>query len=119
MENNIKKQILYYNEHKDDLLKQYNHKYIVVSPELQVSSFDALSEGFTYGVENYGYGNFLLKDFTTPTQQVHIISPTITKEEFLTRVEHADALIDEGHFKEHEAAKQHFQSRKAQIAERL
>ena len=27
MENNIEKQILYYNEHKDDLLKQYNHKY--------------------------------------------------------------------------------------------
>ena len=54
MENNIQRQILYYNEHKDDLLKEYNKKYIVVSPELQVKSFDALSEGFTYGVENFG-----------------------------------------------------------------
>jgi len=79
MENNIQRQILYYNEHKDDLLKEYNKKYIVVSPELQVKSFDALSEGFTYGVENFGYGNFLLKDFTIPAQQVHIISPTIAR----------------------------------------
>jgi len=38
-------------------------------------------------------------------------STAITKEELLARVEHADARIDEGHYVEHEAAKQHFQSR--------
>ena len=38
----------------------------------------------------------------------------ITKEELLARVEHADALIDEGHYMEHEEAKKHFQSRMAQ-----
>ena len=36
------------------------------------------------------------------------------KEELLVRLEHADARIDEGHYVEHEVAKQHFQSRKAQ-----
>ena len=35
----------------------------------------------------------------------------ITKEELMARIEHADARIDEGHYVEHEAAKQHFQSR--------
>ena len=43
----------------------------------------------------------------------------ITKEELLMRVERADALIDEGLYMEHEAAKRHFQSRIAQIEERL
>ncbi|MBR0064820.1 MAG: hypothetical protein IJQ06_04395 [Paludibacteraceae bacterium] len=43
----------------------------------------------------------------------------ITKEELLACVEHADALIDEGYCMEHEAAKQHFQSRMAQKTERL
>ena len=51
-------------------------------------------------------------------RQYEEISP-ITKEDLLARVEHADDLIDEGHYKEHEAAKQHFQSRMAQKAEWL
>lgn len=41
-------------------------------------------------------------------------SSSISKEELLARLEHADARIDEGHYIEHEIAKQHFQSRKAQ-----
>ena len=50
-------------------------------------------------------------------RQYEEIAP-ITKDELLARVEHADALIDEGHYMEHEAAKQHFQSRMAQKAHR-
>ena len=51
-------------------------------------------------------------------RQYEEISP-ITKDELLARIEHADALIDEGHFMEHDAAKQHFQSRMAQKAESI
>ena len=51
-------------------------------------------------------------------RQYEEISP-VTKDELLARVEHADALIEEGHYMEHDAAKKHFQSRKAQKAERL
>ena len=40
-------------------------------------------------------------------------SSSITKEELMARLEHADAQIDEGHYVEHETAKQHFQSRMA------
>ena len=43
----------------------------------------------------------------------------ITQDELLARVEHADAMIDAGHYKEHAEAKQHFQSRMAQKAESL
>ena len=46
--------------------------------------------------------------------RLNAASSPITKEELLARLEHADARIDEGHYVEHEVAKQHFQSRKAQ-----
>lgn len=38
----------------------------------------------------------------------------VTQDELLARVEHADAMIDAGQYKEHDEAKQHFQSRIAQ-----
>ncbi len=37
----------------------------------------------------------------------------LTAEELMARLERADTQIDEGHYMEHEAAKQHFQSRMA------
>ncbi len=46
---------------------------------------------------------------------LHVEMPEpISKEDLLARLEHADAMIDEGHFMEHEDAKKHFQSRMAQ-----
>lgn len=51
-------------------------------------------------------------------RQYEEFSP-MTKDELLARVEHADALIDEGLYKEHDAAKQHFQSRMAQKTQKL
>ena len=45
---------------------------------------------------------------------IHLNAPSsITKEELMARLERADTQIDEGHYMEHEAAKQHFQSRMA------
>lgn len=45
---------------------------------------------------------------------LNTMDSSITKEELLARLEHADSGIDEGHYVEHEVAKQHFQSRRAQ-----
>ena len=60
----------------------------------------------------------LVQEVQYNIRQYEKISP-MTKDELLARVEHADALIDEGHYMEHDAAKQHFQSRKAQKTQRL
>jgi len=75
----IQKQVNYFGKHKAELLKQYQHKFIVISPELQISSFDTLSAGFDFGTKEYGYGNFLLNDCTMPQSRVHIISPSIVR----------------------------------------
>ena len=55
----------------------------------------------------------LVQEVQRNIRQYEEISP-ITKDELLARVEHADAMIDEGHYMEHESAKQHFQFRMAQ-----
>ncbi len=49
-------------------------------------------------------------------RQYEKVAP-ITQEELMAHVEHADAMIDEGHYMEHESAKQHFQSRMDQKKE--
>ena len=49
-------------------------------------------------------------------RQYEKVAP-ITQEELMAHVEHADAMIDEGHYMEHESAKQHFQYRMAQKKE--
>ena len=58
----------------------------------------------------------LVQEVQRNIRQYEEISP-ITKDELLARVEHADALIDEDHYMEHDAAKQHFLSRMAQKKE--
>lgn len=58
----------------------------------------------------------LVQEVQRNIRQYEEISP-ITKDELLASVEHADALIDEDHYIEHDAAKQHFQSRMAQKKE--
>ena len=60
----------------------------------------------------------LVQEVQNNIRQYEKISP-MTKDELLARVEHADALIDEGHYTEHDAAKRHFQSRIAQKTQRL
>ena len=46
---------------------------------------------------------------------LHVEVPEpISKEDMFARLEHSDAMIDEGHCVEHEEAKKHFQSRMAQ-----
>lgn len=79
MDLKIQKQVHFFEENKDELLKKYRHKFIVVSPTLQVTPFETLSAGFNFGIKEYGYGNFLLNDCTVPHSQVHIISPSIVK----------------------------------------
>ena len=74
----IQKQSEYFNTHRQELMERYNGKAIVVPDSLQITSFDSLEDGYRYGVKEYGYGNFLLKDCKTPYPQVHIISPIIT-----------------------------------------
>lgn len=75
----IKKQIDFFEQHKNQLLNDYAGQVIVIPESLQVSSFKTLEDGYSFGVQNYGYGNFLLKDCGENVNNVKVISPIITK----------------------------------------
>lgn len=74
----IEKQLHYFKENEQTLLGQYGNKYVVISPTLQVNAFDTLEEGFSFGVQSYGYGNFMLRDCTDAYRSNVMIMPTIT-----------------------------------------
>jgi hypothetical protein len=75
----IAKQIDYFKANKDDLVKRYLGKIIVISEEFVITECNNEEEAFDYGVTEYGYGNFLLKNLQdASSSRVHIISPTIT-----------------------------------------
>lgn len=72
----IDKQLEYFNNNKEEILKKYSNQIIVISPDLKISSFDSPEEGYNYGVKEYGYGNFMLKDCRGKVvSQMSIISP--------------------------------------------
>ena len=79
--NTIQKQLDYYQQNKTDILSHYAGMIIVVSPDLQITTFKSLEDGYKYGVGTFGYGNFMLKDCTSQSlNMTHRVSPTISVE---------------------------------------
>lgn len=74
----IDRQRQYFDAHKSQILGEYSGKVIVISDALDIYPFQSLEDGYKFGVEHFGYGNFLLKDCTQDPAQVQIISPVIT-----------------------------------------
>lgn len=75
----IVKQLEYFKANKDNLLSKHSGKVIVVSEDLVLTEFGNEEEAYDFGVKEYGYGNFLLKNLVdASSSRVHIISPIIT-----------------------------------------
>ena len=75
---NLTKQLKFFDDNKESLLKEYGEKFIVISPNLKVDAFNTEYEAYVFGRKEYGLGKFLLKDCQMLSlNQVYIISPTI------------------------------------------
>ncbi len=57
----INKLFEYYLEHQNDLVKQYDGKYIVITADGVKGAYDTMREGYDNAVETYGKGNFMLQ----------------------------------------------------------
>lgn len=75
---NLEKQKQFFEDNLSKILEEYTGKVIVIPDSLDIHPFASLEEGYKFGVEHYGYGNFLLKDCTQEQPQVQIITPIIT-----------------------------------------
>lgn len=75
---NIQAQLNYFQEHKEEIIKEYEGLYIVIAPDMTIDAFPSMINAYTFGIEKYGLGNFLLKECTRDSlKKVHIITPRI------------------------------------------
>ena len=75
---NIEKQLRYYKENEESLLKEYEGTFIVVSSDFKVDAFSTMIEAYDFGCEHYGIGNFLLKECKRrDIRNVKIITPSV------------------------------------------
>ena len=58
----IKKQYSYYRSNESALLERYRNQCIVISDALVVTAFPDRLQAYTFGVQNYGLGNFLMHE---------------------------------------------------------
>ena len=51
----------YYLNHQDELVKQYNGKYLIITLDGVVGAYDSMREGYDTALSTYGKGNFMLQ----------------------------------------------------------
>lgn len=74
----LSRQIKYFEDNIDALLKDYEGSILVISQDCKVDAFATDEEAYRFGVENYGLGNFLLRECKRKNvNKVHIITPNI------------------------------------------
>lgn len=56
----LEPQYNYYRTHESELLNQYQGKHLVISDTFQVYPFVSPKEGYRFGIQHFGAGNFLL-----------------------------------------------------------
>ena len=57
----IDKLFKYYLEHQEELVKEYDGKYLIITNEGVVGAYDTLNEGYEFALKTYGKGNFMLQ----------------------------------------------------------
>ena len=69
----------YYLDHQDELVKEYDGKYLIIHDNAVVKAFDSENEAYLYAKGTYGLGNFLLQLCTKGTEayEQHFMSRVV------------------------------------------
>lgn len=71
----LEKETKYFEQHKEELLKKFKGKYIIIVGEEVVGWFDSEKDAYFEAVQKYGAGNFLIQvcdpDGEEPVQVFH------------------------------------------------
>ena len=51
----------YYLVHQEELVKEYNGKYLIITSDGVVGVYETLNEGYEMALKTYGKGNFMLQ----------------------------------------------------------
>ena len=58
---NMKENFHYYLDHQEELVQQYDGRVLVIRDKKVVGDFKDNDEAYTFGMINYGGGNFLMQ----------------------------------------------------------
>ena len=69
----------HYKAHQDELVRQYNGKYIVLTEDGVQGAYDTEAQGYYDAEEKFGLGNFLLQLCTPGTEAytAHCYTPRV------------------------------------------
>ena len=74
----LKKQSDFFEKNLETLISQYGGKVLIISSDCKVDAFTTLEEAYSFGVTNYGLGNFLMRECKREeVGKVHIITPCV------------------------------------------
>jgi hypothetical protein len=60
----LNKEFKWYLDHQDDLVKKYNHKFLVIIDNRVVGDYDTYDEAHTESCRKYDPGTFLIQECT-------------------------------------------------------
>ena len=60
----FEKELKFYIENKEELVKKYENKILVLKDQSVAGVFNSTPEAYNFGVEKYGLGNFALQQVT-------------------------------------------------------
>ncbi|MCQ2605034.1 MAG: hypothetical protein MJ204_00645 [Bacteroidales bacterium] len=61
-ESRLQKNFFYYLKNQEDLVKQYNGKFLVIVDQKVVGCFADNTQALEFGYKNYEYGTFLIQE---------------------------------------------------------
>ncbi len=74
----IEKQIKFYDDNIEELLEKYEGSVLIISEDYKIDAFASIGEAYTFGVEHYGLGNFLMRECKKKaSNSIHILTPGI------------------------------------------
>ncbi len=61
----LEKEFQYFLDHQNELVEKYENKYLVIVDSEVIDSFDSETEAYTYAIDKYEKGTFLIQ-YCTP-----------------------------------------------------
>lgn len=61
MAKNLDKEFQFYLDHREDLIKEYLGRYLVIKDQEVIEDFSEESDAYEFGKEKFGLGNFLIQ----------------------------------------------------------
>lgn len=76
----LDKELKYFNEHKDELLKHYETQFVLIKDDEFIGAFTTEAEAYAAGIQKFGNQPFLIKKVTKEEELVHALDPTLMEE---------------------------------------